>query len=101
MWETAHPTDAGNAKVKAIHDIRRYLNDHSDSPSAQVLSRLPATLSREETLQLSDLYSLDWETFELAIELLQDWRIDRYYAEQTNLLSVPVNAESQALMAAE
>jgi hypothetical protein len=101
VWEHPHLTDAGNAKVKAIHDIRRYLSDHSDSPSAQVLSRLPATLSREETLQLSDLYSLDWETFELAIELLQDWRIDRYYAEQTNLLSVPVNAESPALMAAE
>ncbi|MGE5160826.1 MAG: hypothetical protein ACM3O5_04890 [Betaproteobacteria bacterium] len=73
--------------MKAIHDIRRYLNDHSDSPSAAVLSRLPATLSREESLPLSDLYALDWESFELAIELLRDWRIDRYYADRTNLFA--------------
>lgn len=87
LWETAHPTEAGNAAVKAIHDIRRYLSDHSDSPSAQVLSRLPATLSKEESLPLSELYTLDWESFELAIELLRDWRIDRYYADRTNLFA--------------
>ena len=75
--------------MKAIHDIRRYLSDHSDSPSAKVLSRLPATLSKEESLVLSDLYSLDWESFELAIDLLRDWRIDRYYAERTDLFTVP------------
>jgi hypothetical protein len=75
--------------VKAIHDIRRYLSDHSDSPSAAVLSRLPATLSREESLVLSDLYALDWESFELAIDLLRDWRIDRYYADRTDLFTEP------------
>lgn len=89
VWETDCPTEAGNATVKAIHDIRRYLSDHSDSPSAKVLSRLPATLSKEESLVLSDLYALDWESFELAIDLLRDWRIDRYYAERTDLFTVP------------
>ncbi len=96
MWETAHPTDAGNAKVKAIHDIRRYLNDHSDSPSAQVLSRLPATLSKEESLALSELYALDWESFELAIELMRDWRIDRYYADRTNLFTAPLKQPARS-----
>jgi len=89
VWETAHLTEAGNATVKAIHDIRRYLSDHSDSPSAQVLSRLPATLSKEESLALSELYALDWDSFELAIDLLRDWRIDRYYADRTNLFAAP------------
>jgi hypothetical protein len=89
--------------VKAIHDIRRYLSDHSDSPSAEVLSRLPATLSREESLVLSDLYALDWESFELAIDLLRDWRIDRYYADRTDLFTVPskLAARSPDLEAAE
>ena len=79
--------------VKAIQDIRRYLNDHANTPSAELLARLPATLAREETLPLDELYSLDWEAFELAIELLRDWRIDRYYAKQTDLVSVPVKRE--------
>lgn len=89
VWETARPREAGNATVKAIHDIRRYLSDHSDSASAKVLSRLPGTLSREESLLLSDLYALDWESFELAIDLLRDWRIDRYYADRTDLFTAP------------
>ena len=87
MWETAHSTEAGNATVKAIQNIRRYLSEHADSPSAKVLSRLPATLSKEESLVLSELYALDWESFELAIDLLRDWRIDRYYAHRTNLFA--------------
>jgi len=87
--------------VKAIHDIRRYLNDHADAPSAEVLARLPATLAKEDALPLSDLYSLDWESFELAIELLRDWRVDRYYAEKIDLAPAPVKAGSRSLSAAE
>ena len=68
--------------MKAIEDIRRYLNDHAGTPGAEVLARLPATLQKEETLSLSHLYLLDWDSFELAIELMRDWRIDRYYAER-------------------
>ncbi len=77
--------------MKAIQDIRRYLNDHADAPSAEVLARLPARLSKEKELPLRELYELDWESFELAIELLRDWRIDRYYAEQADLVTVPPN----------
>lgn len=89
--------------MKAIQDIRRYLSDHAGTPSAEVLARLPATLSKEGALSLSDLYSLDWETFELAIELLRDWRIDRYYAEHAGLVAVPAQRERarDELLAAE
>lgn len=89
--------------MKAIQDIRRYLKDHADTPSAAVLARLPATLSKEEVLPLSELYKLDWETFQLAIELLRDWRIDRYYAGQADLLAVPARKEPapEELLAAE
>ena len=71
--------------VKAIQDIRRYISTHANSRSADILARLPETLFREETLALSDLYALDWESFELAIELLRDWRLDRYYAAREDL----------------
>lgn len=80
------PKRNGNWTVKAIKDIRRYLNDHPDTPSASVLERLPETVSKEDTLALRDLYALDWESFELALELLRDWRIDRYYADRIDLV---------------
>jgi hypothetical protein len=75
--------------VKAIQDIRRYISTHANSQSADVLARIPDTLQREGNLSLADLYTLDWEAFELAIELLRDWRIDRYYADQTDLFATP------------
>jgi hypothetical protein len=31
------------------------------------------------------LYELDLEAFELAIELMRDWRLDRYYAARLRL----------------
>jgi hypothetical protein len=83
--------------VKAINDVRRYLSDHSNLPSAEVLARLAAALSREEPLSLHDLYTLDWESFELAIELMRDWRIDRYYADR---LELPPATPGQAALAA-
>jgi hypothetical protein len=71
--------------MKAIQEIRRYIGTHANSKSAEILASLPETLFREESLALSDLYALDWESFELAIELLRDWRIDRYYADRADL----------------
>ena len=44
---------------------------------------------RRSRCELSGLYALDWESFELAIELMRDWRIDRYYADRTNLFTAP------------
>ncbi|HET9024145.1 MAG TPA: hypothetical protein VFN64_06200 [Burkholderiaceae bacterium] len=77
--------------MKAIKDVERYLSQHPGSPSAEVLSRLPGTLAREESLKLGDLYTLDWDSFELAIELLRDWRIDRYFVNRAELS--PASAE--------
>lgn len=88
------------ANVKAIKDVNRYLNKHPDTPSAAVLARLPAALSREDRLELGDLYALDWESFELAIELLRDWRIDRYYANRPDLFSAPVDGPAAGNAAA-
>jgi len=37
------------------------------------------SLQAEAHLCLSDLYKLNAEHFDLAMELLRDWRIDRFY----------------------
>jgi hypothetical protein len=85
MRDFLRPVEIEGSHVKAIQDIRRYINAHADTRSAEILARLPETLFREGTLGLSDLYALDWEAFELAIELLRDWRLDRYYADRSDL----------------
>jgi len=71
--------------MNAIKKVRKYLTANPNSDDASVLSRLVAALGEETPFQLSDLYRLDYEAFELAIALLQDWRLDRYYASRMKL----------------
>jgi hypothetical protein len=55
------------------------------SNEAKVLALLAASLAGEKSFPLGDLYELDLEAFELAIELMRDWRLDRYYAARLRL----------------
>jgi hypothetical protein len=71
--------------MNAIKKVRKYLLANPKSESSRILGDLVAALGEEKPYQLADLYSLDYDTFELAIALLEDWRLDRYYAARLKL----------------
>lgn len=71
--------------MHAIKKVRKYLTANPNSDESKVLSKLVAALGEDVPFSLSELYKLDYETFELAITLLQDWRLDRYYASRMKL----------------
>ena len=71
--------------MNAIKKVRKYLTANPNSDDSNILSRLVASLGEESPFLLADLYKLDYEGFELAISLLQDWRLDRYYASRMKL----------------
>jgi hypothetical protein len=71
--------------MNAIKKVRKYLTANPNSDDSQILSRLVASLGEESPFVLSELYKLDYDAFELAIALLQDWRLDRYYASRMKL----------------
>jgi ATP-dependent protease HslVU (ClpYQ) peptidase subunit len=77
--------------MNAIKQIRKYLEKDSQSEGAKILARLTAALAEEGQFSLADLYKLDYETFNLAIDLLKDWRLDRYYAARIRLFDVVLN----------
>lgn len=77
--------------MNAIKEVRKYLLKNSGSPSARVLARLTAAIAEESDFPLGDLYSLDGEAFDLAIDLMKDWRLDRYYAARIKLFDVVLN----------
>ena len=77
--------------MNAIKQIRKYLENDPHSEGAKILGRLTAALAEEGQFSLADLYRLDYETFNLAIELLKDWRLDRYYAARIRLFDVVLN----------
>jgi len=71
--------------MNAIKKVRKYLIANPKSESSLILGDLVAALGEEKPYQLADLYKLDYETFGLAIALLEDWRLDRYYASRLKL----------------
>jgi flagellar biosynthesis/type III secretory pathway protein FliH len=77
--------------MNAIKQVRQFLLDHSESASARGLARLTEALAEETEFSLAALYELNAEAFELAIQLLQDWRLDRYYASRIKLFDVVLN----------
>jgi len=77
--------------MNAIKEIRKYLEENPKRESSKTLARLAAALAEENEFPLAELYRLDYEAFELAMQLMQDWRLDRYYAARIKLFDVVLN----------
>jgi hypothetical protein len=71
--------------MNAIKSIRKHLEKQPDAPSSKALARLVAALAEEKSYSLAELYDMDYQAFEMALELLRDWRLDRYYAARLKL----------------
>ena len=82
--------------MNAIKEVRKYILRNPGTPSSKVLARLAAALAEEREFPLEDLYRLDGEAFELAIDLMKDWRLDRYYAARIKLFDVVLNEVPEA-----
>jgi len=64
----------------AIQKLEDYLRSSASPAATRELNRLLDALRQEKEFPLSSLYEIDYEAFELAMEALRDWRVDRYYA---------------------
>jgi len=71
--------------MNAIKKARKHIEAHPLSDSAKKLARLVRALESDEKFDLSDLYELDYEKFDLAIDILREWRLDRYYMGKAKL----------------
>lgn len=78
--------------MNAIKAIRKHLERNPEAPSSKALARLVAALAEEKTYPLAELYAMDYDAFEMALELLRDWRLDRYYAARLKLFDFVLNA---------
>jgi hypothetical protein len=78
--------------MNAIKAIRKHMERNPGAPSSKALARLVAALAEEKSYPLAELYAMDYDTFEMAIELLRDWRLDRYYAARLKLFDFALNS---------
>jgi len=76
--------------MNPIKAARKLIERHPDSDEARALSHVVLALEANSQIDIATLYSLKLQTFELAIEVLQEWRLARYYAGKTKLFNLSV-----------
>ena len=74
--------------MRAIKEARKFIERSPKQPQAMTLSRLVLALESEGDFAIADLYQLDGERFKLALEILDEWRLDRHYASKSKLFDV-------------
>ena len=78
--------------MRAIQKIRHVIAQEPQHPTAQVFSRLISGLEDELDFPLNELYKLNTSDFQLALEILQEWRLDRYYLGKSKTFDVTLQA---------
>lgn len=78
--------------MNAIKEARQIITADPNSEESLTLARLVLALESETEFPLGNLYALSLDSFGLAMEILKDWRLDRYYARKGKLLDVSYQA---------
>ena len=68
--------------ANAVRDIAKFIKRNPENDDATVLWELCKALESEASFELHRLFALKLKTFELAMKLLDEWRIDRLIAER-------------------
>jgi hypothetical protein len=72
--------------MNAAKKIRRFIEENQDPEQVQVLKDLAAALEMGRPFDLGTLYQIDMRYFEVALDLLKDWRFDHHIAARSKLL---------------
>lgn len=75
--------------MNALKTARKLIDAHPESQAAVTLAQLIQALQYERKINVAALYALRPDDFELAIEVLKQWRIDRRTASRDRGFDVP------------
>ena len=69
--------------MRAIKKVKKFIEKSPNSIEGLTFAKVILALESGKEFPVMELYKLNSHDFDLAIELLQDWRIDRFYIGQT------------------
>lgn len=78
--------------LNAIKEAKKLIAKDPFQPSAKTLADLVLSLESREPFQLERLYELDLDQFDLAVQIVKEWRLDRYYAGKAKLYDFALHA---------
>ncbi len=68
--------------ANAVKSVAKYVRKFKDDENAVLLRDLCEALEKGQSFELARLYDAKPRAFELAMELLSDWRLDRHLTER-------------------
>jgi hypothetical protein len=74
--------------MRAIKKVRLLIAQNPRNQTAQIFANLILALEDEVDFSIKDLYLLGDTDFQLAMEILQEWRLDRYYMGKAKTFDV-------------
>jgi hypothetical protein len=82
--------------MNAIKAARRIVFADPAAPESRLLSRLALALGAGTPFNVSELYELDLKTFDIAMDMIAEWRLDRFYAAKLKLFDLSLQAGEMA-----
>ncbi len=80
--------------MRAIKQVKKLIENNPNSKAGQTFSKLILSLESEIEFLVKDLYQLDAQEFDLAMEVLKDWRIDRFYLGKAKAFDAATHAQA-------
>ncbi len=80
--------------MRAIKQVKKLIENNPNSKAGQTFSKLILSLESEIEFSVKDLYQLDTQEFDLAMEVLKDWRIDRFYLGKAKAFDAATHAQA-------
>jgi hypothetical protein len=78
--------------MRAIKKVKKFIESSPTSVQGQTFARLILALESGIEFAVKDLYKLKPDDFDLAIELMRDWRIDRFYIGKAKAFDTATHA---------
>jgi hypothetical protein len=72
-----------------LKKIEKRILKNPDEPASQVFRDLVKALDQKLDFNLASIYDLDYDDFQLVLDVLKDWRLDRYAKTRKRLKAIP------------
>jgi hypothetical protein len=80
--------------VRAIKKVKKFIEKSPNSIEGLTFAKVILALESGEEFPVTDLYKLNADDFELALELMKDWRIDRFYIGKAKAFDTATHAKN-------
>ena len=80
--------------MRAIKKIKKFIERSPNSTEGITFAELILALESDNEFPVIELYQLNYDEFDLAIELLKDWRIDRFYIGKAKAFDSATHAKN-------